>query len=66
MAIRIDATEISVVVYCTSCGHWASFAWTQAEAELTAIQHEELVHPESTNARDRSATRQRVQRHRGM
>jgi hypothetical protein len=66
MAIRIDATEISVVVYCTSCGHWAAFAWTQAEAELTAIQHEELVHPESTNARDRSATRQRVQRHRAM
>lgn len=66
MAIRIDATENSVVVYCTNCGHWAAFAWSQAEAELTAIEHEKQVHPDDTAVRKRSATRARVRRHRAM
>lgn len=66
MAIKLDISTTSVVVFCTDCGHWRAFAWTKTEGEAAAIRHEELVHPDSFAARNRAATRARVRRHRAM
>lgn len=66
MAIKLDESDTSVVVYCTDCGHWRAFTWTREEGEAAAIRHEENVHPTSYAARNRRATRERVRRHRAM
>jgi hypothetical protein len=55
--IKLDPSTTSVVVTCTDCPYWYAFAWTRDDAELRAIAHEELVHPESHNMRDRAASR---------
>jgi hypothetical protein len=45
MAVKLDISTNSVVVYCTECEHWSAFAWTKAEAHDSACRHESLVHP---------------------
>lgn len=50
MAIKLDESATSVVVYCTDCGHWRAFAWTMEEGHKAAERHESLVHPESFQA----------------
>ncbi|GAB3118398.1 hypothetical protein HNR05_002604 [Leifsonia psychrotolerans] len=50
MAIKLDKSHTSVVVYCEDCGHWRAFAWTVEEAHEAACRHERNVHPESTQA----------------
>lgn len=50
MAIKLDESTTSVVVYCTECGHWRAFAWTMGEAHQAAVRHEQLVHPDAQQA----------------
>jgi hypothetical protein len=52
MAIKLDISPSSVVVYCDECGHWRAFAFTIAEGHVSASSHEERVHPQSVQARD--------------
>lgn len=55
MAIKLDISTTSVVVFCTDCGHWRAFTWTMPEAHNAAVRHEQLVHPgevQASNARD--------------
>lgn len=51
MAIKLDKSSTSVVVYCTKCGHWRAFCWTVLEGHEAAVRHEQLVHPEAGQAR---------------
>lgn len=50
MAIKLDISTNSIVVYCTECGHWRAFAWTKEEAHAAAVRHERNVHPEQRQA----------------
>lgn len=45
MAIKLDVSATSVVVYCTDCTHWRAFAWTIPEGHERAVDHEQRVHP---------------------
>lgn len=55
--IKLDRSPSSVVVVCDDCPWWFAFAFTYDDAERRACTHEENVHPDSTNMRDRAATR---------
>lgn len=61
MAIKLDPSATSVVVYCTECGHWRAFAWTMTEAHDAAVRHEQLVHPDDEQADQ--ARRRYLRRH---
>lgn len=50
--IRLDATQISVVVTCEDCPHWSAFQFTRLEAWRSAAGHEERCHPGSKQARE--------------
>lgn len=60
MAIKLDISPNSVVVYCTDCGHWRAFAWSRDEGNDRAAAHEERVHPEQREARRRVEARDRA------
>ena len=53
MAVHIDATQFSTVLYCDRCIGWVVSANSRGEALVIAAKHEASVHPESTQARDR-------------
>ena len=53
MAVHIDATQFSTVVYCDVCIHWVVSANSRGEALVQAAKHETAVHPDNTQARDR-------------
>ncbi|MFJ3392028.1 hypothetical protein [Leifsonia aquatica] len=61
MAIKLDESSTSVVVYCTDCGHWRAFAWTLSEGHDAAVRHEQLVHPDLEQADQ--ARRRYLRRH---
>jgi hypothetical protein len=61
MAIKLDVSPSSVVVYCEECGHWRAFAWTVLEGHQSAVRHELNVHIESEQARQ--AQRRYLTRH---
>jgi len=50
MAIRLDISPASVVIYCTACPWWAAIAMSRLEAHTVACNHESLVHPGDTQA----------------
>lgn len=66
MSIKLDPSDALVLVTCTECTYWHACAWTIEKAEDAGIKHEENVHPESFNMRNRRATRERVRRHRAV
>lgn len=53
MAVHIDATQFSTVVYCDTCVHWVVSANHRGEALVIAAKHETAVHPDASQARDR-------------
>lgn len=53
--IRLDRSACSVVVVCAGCPHWRAFAFTVAEAYVSASAHEELVHPNDYRLRNARA-----------
>jgi hypothetical protein len=50
--IRLDCTQISVVIVCETCGIWHAFAFTKLEGWERAAAHEKLTHPGDTQAQD--------------
>lgn len=50
--IRLDSTQISVVVTCSSCPWWYGFADSRIEGWRVGARHEQRAHPESEQARD--------------
>lgn len=50
MAIKLDISAHSIVVYCEDCGHWRAFAWTIVEGHEAAVRHEQNVHPNERQA----------------
>ena len=53
MAIQIDSTPFSTVVYCDICTHWIVSASGRGEALVLGARHEANVHPNITQARKR-------------
>lgn len=49
--IRIDVSNSGIVIVCDVCPHWYSFQFTRVKAWRAAAEHEELCHPETTQAR---------------
>lgn len=48
--IRLDFTQLSVVVKCDECPHWYGFAFDRLHGWRVAANHETNVHPESRQA----------------
>lgn len=61
--IRLDASRVGVVIYCSECGHWSAFRFTKLDAWAAAIAHEERVHPERREQRDAADQRAHQARH---
>jgi hypothetical protein len=50
MAIKLDISEHSVVVYCTECPSWIVLTSSRVEGHARANTHERAVHPEQSGA----------------
>jgi hypothetical protein len=50
--IKLDFTQISVVVTCSLCPWWRGFGFDRADGWATGARHEANVHPECQQARD--------------
>lgn len=61
--IRLDCTQVSVVIVCETCGVWHAFAFTKLEGWERAAAHEERAHPALTQARDALSTMRKRLRH---
>lgn len=61
--IRLDCTQISVVIVCETCGVWHAFAFTKLEGWERAAAHEKLAHPGETQAQDAWAAAKARVRH---
>lgn len=61
--IRLDCTQISIVIVCETCGIWHAFAFSKLEAWERAAAHEERAHPSATQARDALSTYRKRLRH---
>lgn len=48
--IRLDRTQISVVVTCSACPNWAAFAWDNIDGWRVGRDHEANVHPGNRQA----------------
>lgn len=60
MTIRLDSTQISVVVLCTQCPWWRGFADHKDQGWRVGARHEERAHPDTDQAR--ATLRQREHR----
>lgn len=49
--IKLDSTQISVVVKCTLCPHWYGFGFDRPMGWAVGAAHEENVHPGEDQAR---------------
>ncbi|MCU1439989.1 MAG: hypothetical protein JWP85_986 [Rhodoglobus sp.] len=47
MTVKVDVSEISIVVYCTDCASWGELAFDVAEGHRIAVDHEGRLHPNS-------------------
>jgi hypothetical protein len=66
MAIQIDSTAFSTVVYCDTCTHWVVSASGRGEALILGARHEESVHPGDRQARGRlNKSEERSRKHAG-
>lgn len=65
MAIKLDISPTSIVIYCTDCGHWRGFAFDREDAERRGAKHEESVHPKVWDFRKKvdKNNRRRAERH---
>lgn len=61
--IRLDCTQISVVIVCETCGVWHAFAFEKLEAWERAAAHEKLTHPGEVQAQNALAKYRERQRH---
>lgn len=61
--IRLDCTQISVVIVCETCGVWHAFAFTKLEAWERAAAHEKRAHPGLTQAQDAYTRAKQLARH---
>lgn len=52
MAIRLDLSPSSVVVYCSDCPWWADVTTTRMSAHTAAGGHEAQCHPGERTAQD--------------
>lgn len=52
MTIKLDSTQISVVVLCSECPWWHGFADSKHEGWAVGARHEKRVHPKSDQARN--------------
>lgn len=50
--IRLDCTQVSVVIVCETCGVWHAFAFSKLEGWERAAAHEQRAHPGLTQAQD--------------
>jgi hypothetical protein len=62
MTIKLDSTQISVVVMCTRCPWWHGFADSRTEGWRVGARHEQRAHPDTDNARDALSARVRRQK----
>ncbi|MGW9159610.1 hypothetical protein [Microbacterium sp. NPDC055665] len=60
--IRLDCTQISVVIVCETCGVWHAFAFSKLEGWERAAAHEKRAHPGETQAQDALSEMQRKAR----
>lgn len=51
MAVKLDRSDRTIVVYCTACPGWADLATRDARAHDLAVDHELRVHPGDEQAR---------------
>jgi hypothetical protein len=51
VTIRLDFTQHSVVVKCSSCPWWSGFGFDRTHGWSVGANHEASVHPESEQAR---------------
>lgn len=49
--IKLDATQISVVVTCTGCPWWYGFALDKIEGWTVGDRHQRTHHPDNHSAR---------------
>lgn len=61
--IRLDCTQVSVVIVCETCGIWHAFAFTKVEAWERAAAHEKRAHPGDTQAQNALAKHRERERH---
>ncbi len=59
MAVKLDISPCSVVVYCTECPFWRAFAWDREEGYAAGILHEERIHDRDDLRRARNMRRAR-------
>lgn len=52
MTIRLDSTQISIVVRCSECPWWSGFADTKVEGWRVGAGHDDRVHPANRQASD--------------
>lgn len=50
--IKLDVSDYTTVVTCSSCAGWAELTGSRLEGSRVAAGHEERVHPQQTTARD--------------
>lgn len=64
MTIRLDSTQISVVVLCTDCPWWFGFAFNRDDGWRVGSGHLKSAHPGDEQASDalrkRAARRPRI------
>jgi hypothetical protein len=60
--IRLDFTQLSVVVKCDECPWWYGFAFDRLHGWRVARDHEASVHPESFQAAKALDTAERAAR----
>lgn len=51
MAIRLDFTQETVVIFCDKCPHWRALRFDRATAWAAAAVHEQAAHPGQLQAR---------------
>lgn len=50
MAVKLDVSHHSVVVYCDECPSWIVLTSSRTEGHATANRHERNVHPDQAQA----------------
>lgn len=56
MAIKLDRSSCTVVVWCTDCPDYAVIRWSLPEAYAAACGHESTRHPGTEKMRDAART----------
>lgn len=50
MAVKLDRSDRTIVVYCTDCRGFAEVVTRDERAHDVAVEHEKRAHPEASQA----------------